>query len=134
VSAHDKRTLDQRLEWIANWSEPDIDLADAGTCREALDKIRSQAAEIQSLRAQLDASRRIHKKLLADLIAAKADGDAMAEALRDMADIVATYAMQPLERTRQRDNLHQDQWDQITQVCGEMLTKALAKRETGDEA
>ena len=33
-NAHDKRTLKERLEWIANWSEPDIDLADAAmTCQ-----------------------------------------------------------------------------------------------------
>ncbi|MEN9924058.1 MAG: hypothetical protein RL268_184 [Pseudomonadota bacterium] len=29
-NAHDRRTLEDRLQWIADWSEPDIDLADAG--------------------------------------------------------------------------------------------------------
>ena len=39
MTAHDKRTLIERLKWIADWSEPGIDLADAGTAREALDRI-----------------------------------------------------------------------------------------------
>lgn len=48
-SAHDKRTLEQRLQWIADWSEPDIDLADAGTAREALDRIKAQDIRIRQL-------------------------------------------------------------------------------------
>lgn len=51
MNAHDKRTLEERLEWIADWSEPGIDLADAGTAREALEKIREQAARIAKLEA-----------------------------------------------------------------------------------
>lgn len=50
MTAHDKRTLEERLQWIADWSEPDIDLADAGTAREALDRIKAQAAEIERMR------------------------------------------------------------------------------------
>lgn len=38
-NAHDPRSLVERLKWIADWSEPGIDLADAGTAREALDTI-----------------------------------------------------------------------------------------------
>lgn len=40
MTAHDKRTLIERLEWIADWSETGIDLADAGTAREALERIK----------------------------------------------------------------------------------------------
>lgn len=50
TNAHDPRTLEERLQWIADWSEPGIDLADAGTAREALDKLREQAAEIERRR------------------------------------------------------------------------------------
>lgn len=53
TNAHDPRTLEERLQWIADWSEPDIDLADAGTAREALDKLRAQAAEIERMRKSL---------------------------------------------------------------------------------
>ena len=51
-NAHDRRTLEQRLKWIADWSEPGIDLADAGTAREALDRIKSQAIRIRQLEAE----------------------------------------------------------------------------------
>ena len=44
--AHEKRTLKERLEWIADWSEPDIDLADAGTAREALDRIEALERQV----------------------------------------------------------------------------------------
>lgn len=67
TTAHDKRTLEQRLEWIANWSEPDIDLADAGTCREALDHIKAQAAEIDRLRAELAEARKEKAQIVAYL-------------------------------------------------------------------
>lgn len=39
MTAHDPRSLTERLKWIADWSEPSIDLADAGTAREALEVI-----------------------------------------------------------------------------------------------
>lgn len=48
MNAHDKRTLKERLQWIADWSEPDIDLADAGTAREALERINALEAELAS--------------------------------------------------------------------------------------
>lgn len=67
MSAHDPRTLEERLEWIANWSEPDIDLADAGTAREALDRIKSQKARIQSLERQLEEAMGIMRDLADDL-------------------------------------------------------------------
>ncbi len=51
-NAHDRRTLEERLQWIADWSEPGIDLADAGTAREALDRIKSQAIRIRELEAE----------------------------------------------------------------------------------
>lgn len=46
TNAHDPRTLEDRLQWIADWSEPGIDLADAGTAREALDTIKHLRAEL----------------------------------------------------------------------------------------
>ena len=52
-SAHDTRTLEERLRWIADWSEPDIDLADAGTAREALERIEQLTAENERLREAL---------------------------------------------------------------------------------
>lgn len=54
TNAHDRRTLEERLQWIADWSEPGIDLADAGTAREALDKLRAQAAEIERLTRRIE--------------------------------------------------------------------------------
>lgn len=53
TNAHDPRTLEERLQWIADWSEPDIDLADAGTAREALDRIKADEATIARLREQV---------------------------------------------------------------------------------
>lgn len=47
------------------------------------------------------------------------------EALRDMADVVAVYALQPPHPTRQRDPIAQAQWDQIAAATGEMLRAAL---------
>ena len=49
-------------------------------------------------------------------------------ALRDMADAVAVYSQQPVEATRQRPQIHQDQWDQIATICGDMLRQALAAK------
>lgn len=54
TDAHDRRTLEERLQWIADWSEPGIDLADAGTAREALDRIKAQDAEIERLKRRAD--------------------------------------------------------------------------------
>lgn len=51
MNAHDTRTLEERLRWIADWSEPDIDLADAGTAREALERIEQLTAEVERLKA-----------------------------------------------------------------------------------
>lgn len=48
-NAHDRRTLEQRLQWIADWSEPGIDLADAGTAREVVERINAQAIRIRQL-------------------------------------------------------------------------------------
>lgn len=53
TNAHDPRTLEERLQWIADWSEPGIDLADAGTAREALDTIKALKAENTQLREAL---------------------------------------------------------------------------------
>lgn len=52
TSAHDTRTLEERLQWVADWSEPGTDLADAGLIREALDRIRQQDAEIARIKAE----------------------------------------------------------------------------------
>ena len=49
-------------------------------------------------------------------------------ALRDMADAVAVYSQQPVEATRQRPQIHQDQWEQIAMICGDMLRQALAAK------
>ncbi|SCW56440.1 hypothetical protein SAMN02927924_01390 [Sphingobium faniae] len=64
TNAHDPRTLEERLEWIANWSEPDIDLADAGTAREALDKLNQQVAEIARLKLERNRAVRAYNKLV----------------------------------------------------------------------
>lgn len=56
----------------------------------------------------------------------------LVEGLRNMADVVAVWAMQPTAPTRQRDRWHQDQWDQLSQVCGEMLEATLAKHQEGE--
>lgn len=58
TNAHDPRTLEERLQWIADWSEPGIDLADAGTAREALERIRAQAIRIRQLEDEY--TRRVH--------------------------------------------------------------------------
>lgn len=89
MTAHDERTLEERLEWIANWSEPGIDLADAGTCREALDRIKSQAAEIDRLRAA-------HSTVEAELTANERAVEKLQLALKDA---VSTAT----ENARQRD-------------------------------
>ena len=61
---------------------------------------------------------------------AERDGEIerLREALRDMADAVAVYSQQPVEATRQRPRIHQDQWDQIAMICGDMLRQALAAK------
>ena len=56
----------------------------------------------------------------------------LTEALRNMADVVAVYAMQPPHPTRQRERLAQDQWDQIAQVVSEMLRAALKEQPHAD--
>lgn len=61
---------------------------------------------------------------------AERDGEIerLREALRDMADAVAVYSQQPVEATRQRPRIHQDQWEQITMICGDMLRQALTAK------
>ena len=61
---------------------------------------------------------------------AERDGEIerLREVLRDMADAVAVYSQQPVEATRQRPRIHQDQWDQIAMICGDMLRQALAAK------
>lgn len=46
-------------------------------------------------------------------------------ALRDMADVVAIWAMHPPHPTRKRDPIAQGQWDQLAAVVSEMLRKTL---------
>lgn len=75
MNAHDQRTLEQRLQWIADWSEPDIDLADAGTTREALDKIREQAAEIKRLTKRIEDEREDAAKAMREAAAMEAKTD-----------------------------------------------------------
>ena len=60
--------------------------------------------------------------------------DGLVEALRNMADTVAVYAMPPAAPTRQREQWHQDQWDQIAGICGAMLRQALAQIERKPDA
>lgn len=61
---------------------------------------------------------------LTDLQAQVAAGE---NALRNMADTVAVYAQQPIEFTRRRSQIQQDQWDQIATICGNLLKDALAQ-------
>lgn len=75
TNAHDRRTLEERLQWIADWSEPGIDLADAGTAVEALDKLRAQAAEIERLRQRIDDEREDAAKAMRDAAASEATTD-----------------------------------------------------------
>lgn len=49
-------------------------------------------------------------------------------AIRDMADTVAVWAMQPEAPTRRRDPLRQAQWDQLAAVVGVMMSEALEPR------
>ena len=58
----------------------------------------------------------------------EAERDGLRAALRNMADVVAVYAMQPPHPIRQRDRVAQDQWDQIATVTGEMLHQALGAK------
>ena len=78
MNAHDRRTLEERLQWIADWSEPDIDLADAGTAREALEKIREQAARIAKLesafhRARIEGARAMQEAAATEALTADSD-------------------------------------------------------------
>lgn len=91
MSAHDTRSLKERLEWICNWSEPDVDLADAGTCREALDRFTELEVELDSLKAriailedELREERHSHNKTWHDLAAVKAERDGLQEALQSI--------------------------------------------------
>ena len=81
----------------------------------------------------LPANERVAREAAATVIQqafAERDGEIerLREALRDMADAVAVYSQQPVEATRQRPRIHQDQWDQIAMICGDMLRQALAAK------
>lgn len=62
--------------------------------------------------------------------AAQKERAGIVEALRNMADVVAVYAMPPVAPTRQREQWNQDQWDQIAEICREMLTAAIEAKES----
>jgi hypothetical protein len=83
TNAHAPRTLEERLKWIADWSEPDINLADAGTAREALNRITAQASEMGRMRLTIIKLQRHQCALEAEIthLREQIDASAMAAAI-----------------------------------------------------
>lgn len=62
-------------------------------------------------------------RLRREVASLQAELERVREAFRNAADVVAVWAQQPVESTRQRSALQQQQWDQLAQVIGEMFAE-----------
>lgn len=90
TNAHDPRTLEDRLQWIADWSEPGIDLADAGTAREALDTIKHLRAELARAQRNRDMWKGQCERQADELARVRKLGDVMAFHMDEVRDITRT--------------------------------------------